>query len=82
MEEQEILLERWYTTPYGDFMIHKTRFGLFRTVDREGNGLVTGGTAKAVFEMTPCHLMWEKEGYTPPEGVEVTTYSGTVGGKL
>ena len=81
-DQQDILLERWYTTPHGDFMIHKTRFGLFRTVDREGNGLVTGGTAKAVFQMTPWHLKWAVEGYTPPEGVDVITYSGTVGGKL
>ena len=78
----EPILEAWYTTPWGDFMIHETRFGLFRSVDREGNGLCTSPTAAACFDMTPWHLKWEMEGDVPPEGKEVTSYSGTVGGKL
>ena len=78
----EELLDTFYTTPHGDFAIKKTRFGLHVSYDREGNGLVTGLEWKHVFEMTPCHLKWAVEGYTPPEGSEQVTYDSVVGGKL
>ena len=78
----EEILDQYYTTEYGDFMITKTRFGLYVSKDRELMGLVTGGTWQAVFEMTPCHLKWAREGYVAPEGKEVIEYDGVVGGKL
>ena len=81
----EPILDAWYTTPYGDFIMHKTRFGMFHSKDREGNGLVTGATLDAVWQMTPCHLQWAVEGYTPPDWFdesEIKVYDGTVGGKL
>ena len=85
MEEQDIQLEAWYTAKFGDFKIIKKRFGTFTSYDRQGNSLVTGGTAKSVFEMTPAHLRWAVEGYNPPawlDGEEVKTYSASAGVKL
>ena len=80
---REEILDQYYTTPYGDFAIRKTRFGAYTSYDRELVQLVTGGTWEAVFSMTPCHLQWAREGYVAPEGKEsTTTYSATVGGKL
>lgn len=76
------ILDQYYTTPYGDFAIKKTRFGLYTSYDRELVELVTGGTWDSVFQMTPCHLMWKRDGYVAPEGKEVVEYSGVVGGKL
>jgi hypothetical protein len=81
----EPLLDTWYTTPHGDFKIEKKRFGTFRSLDREGNGLVTGATLDAVWQMTPFHLKWHVEGYTPPNWLdksEIKSYDGIVGGKL
>ena len=81
----EPILDAWYTTPYGDFIMHETRFGMFHSKDRDGNGLVTGATLDAVWQMTPCHLQWAVEGYTPPDWFdesEIKVYDGTVGGKL
>jgi len=82
MENKE-LLDQYYTTPYGDFAIRKTRFGAYTSYDRELVQLVTGGTWEAVFSMTPAHLQWAREGYVAPEGKETTTtYSSSVGVKL
>ena len=82
MENQEIL-DQYYTTPYGDFAIRKTRFGAYTSYDRELVQLVTGGTYEAVLQMTPSHLQWALHGYVAPEGKETeTTYSSSVGVKL
>lgn len=78
----EQLLDTFYTTPHGDFAIKKTRFGLFTSYNRDGESMVTGGTWEATFTMTPHHMRWAVEGYTPPEGVDVVEYDGVVGGKL
>lgn len=75
-------LDAYYVTPYGDFAIRKTRFGLFTSYNRDCVNLITGMTYEAVLDMTPFHLKWAVEGYTPPEGMGETTYDGTVGGKL
>ena len=80
MENQP--LDQYWTTPYGDFAIRKTRFGVYTSYDRELVQLVTGGTYEAVFKMTPSHLQWAREGYIVPEGQEVGSYSSSVGVKL
>lgn len=80
MENQP--LDQFWTTPYGDFAIRKTRFGVFQSYDRELVQLVTAGTYEACFTMTPAHLQWAREGYIVPEGQEVGSYSSSVGVKL
>ena len=72
----------WFPTPYGEFRIAETRFGLFTSYNREGGGLVTGPTYDSVMVMTPCHLDWAVNGYTTPDGQQQTIYDGTVEGKL
>ena len=72
----------WYPTPYGEYRIFETRFGLFTSVKRDGTQMVTGGTREAVLSMTPWHMHWEVHGYTPPEGKENIVYDSVVGGKL
>jgi len=78
----EQLLDTFYTTPYGEFAIMKTRYGVYTSYKRDCSKMVSGDTWEATFEMTPFHLKWEVEGYTPPEGMTQTNYDGTVGGKL
>ena len=79
---REEILDQYYTTPYGDFAIKYTRFGVYTSYDRELVNLVTGGTWEAVFQMTPCHLQWAREGYRSPEGTPERTYDSVVSGKL
>lgn len=71
-------LDTFYTTPYGDFAIKQTRFGLYVSYDRDETNLVTGLTWEACWTMTPSHLCWAQEGYTGEQSV----YSGEVTGKL
>ncbi len=80
MENQP--LDQYWTTPYGDFAIRKTRFGVFQSYDRELVQLVTAGTYEACWKMTPAHLQWAREGYIVPDQQEVGTYSSSVGVKL
>ena len=79
---REEILDQYYTTPYGDFAIKLTRFGVYTSYDRELVHLVTGGTWEAVFSMTTCHLQWAREGYQAPEGMPERTYDSVVSGKL
>ena len=72
----DIKLDAFYTTEWGDFQIKEGRF-LFNSYDREGKALVCGATAKAVFDITPMHLMNRKLGLKEERG-----YDATVGGKL
>ena len=52
MENQP--LDQFWTTPYGDFAIRKTRFrGYFTSYDRELVQLVTAGTYEAVLHNDP-----------------------------
>ena len=78
----EELLDTFYTTPHGDFAIRKTRFGLYTSYNRDGEDLVTALEYKGVLTITPYHLKWAVEGYTPPEGSEQVTYDSVVSGKL
>ena len=75
-------LDAYWTTPYGDFAIRKTRFGVYQSYDRELVPLLTGGTYDAVWQMTPCHLQWAREGYKGADGQPEHTYSSFVSGKL
>jgi len=72
----------WHSTPNGEFRVRETRFGLFTSIDRDGNELVTGPTFDSVVQITPWHMHWEVNGYTPPVGQDEIVYDGVVGGKL
>lgn len=72
-------LDTWYTTEFGDFIIKKERF-LIASFDRDGNRLVSGGTAQAVFLCTPTHLEAKSPGYDGR--YDTVLGSAIVGGKL
>ena len=62
------------------FYIEKTRFGLYKSIKKNGDGFLTGLTYDAVLEMSRWHLKCEQEGtleqYTRVVG------NGIVDGKL
>lgn len=74
-----IQLDTWYTCPFGDFVIRKTRF-IYASYDRDGNPLVFGGTPEAVAGMTPMHLESKSPGYDGR--YNIVKGDAFVGGKL
>lgn len=75
----DIQLDAFYTTPFGDFRISKTRF-LFASYDRDGKALVFGDTAEAVMGCTPTHLEAKAPGYDGR--YDKVLGDAVVGGKL
>ena len=53
----------WFTTEYGQYRTVKTRFGLYKSIDKEGNDLITGLTEQAVHDCTPLHLLAQQPDY-------------------
>jgi len=62
------------------FYIEKTRFGLYKSIKKNGEGFLTGLTYDAVLTMSRWHLKCEQEG-TLQDYTRVIN-SGVVGGKL
>jgi hypothetical protein len=53
----------WFTCEYGQFRIVKTRFSLYKSIDKEGNDLITGLTEQSVHDCTPLHLLAQQPDY-------------------
>ena len=62
------------------FYIEETRFGLYKSIKKNGEGFRTGLTYDAVLTMSRWHLKCEQEG-TLQDYTRVIN-SGVVGGKL
>ena len=70
----------WITTEFGQYRIETTRFGLFKSIDKDGNDLVTGGTEEAVLRITPMHLEANSPDYNGR--YDGNKFSSFVSGKL
>ncbi len=53
----------WFTTEYGQYRVVETRFGLYKSIDKEGNDLITGLTEDAIHNCTPLHLLAQQPDY-------------------
>tara|TARA_Y100000401_G_scaffold115271_1_gene118709 strand:- start:26972 stop:27226 length:255 start_codon:yes stop_codon:yes gene_type:complete len=71
---------RWHKSEHGDFRVEKTRMGLYKSVDRQGNDLCFSLTEEAIIQITPSHLYWNSDKYNGED--DISNYSGTVDGKL
>lgn len=60
------------------FQVIETRYGLFISEMRDKRRVITSPDLKSCIEMTRYHLKGEQEGFPEP----LTTYSGSIGGKL
>ena len=69
-----------YSCKYGTITVHETRFGLHRSVDAKGNGLITALTEAEVVHGTPMHLYANSSDYKGE--FDSAKFSSTVGGKL
>ena len=47
----------WFTTEHGSYRVLKTRFGLYKSIDKEDNDLITALTEEGVHSCTPLHLL-------------------------
>ena len=53
----------WFTCEHGQYRVEKTRFGLYKSIDKEGNDLITGLTEEAIHNCTPLHLLAQQPDY-------------------
>jgi hypothetical protein len=61
----------------GCFYVGQKKYGLWYSIDKEGNGLVTSLTEESCISATRFYLKGRQEGWT-----ETKTYEGEIGGKL
>ena len=59
------------------FCVEKTRWGTYRSKDKEDNLLVTSLTEELCISATRFYLKGKQEGFS-----DANTYEGVVGGKL
>ena len=53
----------WFTCEHGQYRVVETRFGLYKSIDKEGNDLITALTEEGVHSCTPFHLLASTAGY-------------------
>ena len=53
----------WITSEYGQYRVVGTRFGLFKSIDKQGNDLITALTEKGIHDCTPLHLLAQQPDY-------------------
>lgn len=61
------------------FYVQKKKYGLWYSMDKEGNGLITSLTEESCVRATRYYLKLKQENRLNDVGV---SYEGTVGGKL
>ena len=59
------------------FYVQEKKYGLWYSMDKEGNGLITSLTEKSCISATRFYLKGRQEGFS-----ESKTYDSEVGGKL
>ncbi len=53
----------WFTCEHGQYRVVSTRFGLYKSIDKLGNDLITGLTEEAIHNCTPLHMLAHAPGY-------------------
>ena len=53
----------WHTCEYGQYRLVTTRYGMTKSIDKDGNDLITGLTEEAVHACTPLHLLAQQPDY-------------------
>jgi hypothetical protein len=53
----------WFTCEHGSYRVVETRFGLYKSIDKAGNDLLTALTEEAVHSCTPLHMLAHSPGY-------------------
>ncbi len=53
----------WFTCEHGQYRVEQTRFGLYKSIDKDNNDLITALTEEGVHSCTPLHLLAHTPGY-------------------
>jgi len=53
----------WFTCEHGSYRVVETRFGLYKSIDKAGNDLLTALTEEGVHSCTPLHMLAHSPGY-------------------
>ncbi len=68
----------WFPSDYGDYRIETTRWGMYRSLDTDGQALVIGMNEQAVHTMTPIHMFAHSPEYDGSHDVSVRADQGFV----
>ena len=53
----------WFTCEHGSYRVVETRFGLYKSIDKKGNDLLTALSEKGVHSCTPLHMLAHSPDY-------------------
>jgi hypothetical protein len=53
----------WFTCEHGSYRIVETRFGLYKSINKAGDDLITALTEEGVHSCTPLHMLANTPGY-------------------
>ncbi len=53
----------WFTCEHGQYRVEQTRFGLYKSIDKDNNDLITALTEEGVHSCTPLHMLAHTPGY-------------------
>ena len=53
----------WFSTEHGAYRVVQTRFGLYKSIDKEGTDLITALTEEGIHACTPLHLLAQQPDY-------------------
>jgi hypothetical protein len=53
----------WFSTEHGSYRVVETRFGLYKSIDKEGTDLITALTEEGIHACTPLHLLAQQPDY-------------------
>ena len=53
----------WFTCEHGSYRVVETRFGLYKSIDKNDNDLITALTEEGIHSCTPLHLLAQQPDY-------------------
>ncbi len=53
----------WHTCADGQYRVVETRFGLYKSIDKLGNDLITALTEEGIHNCSPLHMLANTPGY-------------------
>jgi hypothetical protein len=53
----------WFSTEHGAYRVVQTRFGLYKSIHKDGTDLITALTEEGIHACTPLHLLAQQPDY-------------------
>ena len=62
-KEVSVDTHEYHTCEHGSYRVESTRFGLYKSIDKQGNDLITALTEEGIHACTPLHLLAQQPDY-------------------